>query len=96
MLAVNFTAFRLLIKRHDCCPGIMTGKLLPAFLACFDDENMSIRSECCITCGNILIREKEILSKLLHLATNDPIWKVKALAIQGISDMIYDSDCLFE
>ena len=61
----------------------MTAKLLPAFLQCFDDQYLSIRCECCITCGNLQIKEEQIIDKLIHLATFDPIWKVKALAIQG-------------
>ena len=61
----------------------MTAKLLPTFLQCFDDQYVSIRSECCITCGNLMIKEEQILDKLVHLATFDSMWKVKALAIQG-------------
>ncbi|KAK7109002.1 hypothetical protein V1264_013121 [Littorina saxatilis] len=64
--------------------GIMTAKLLPSFLQCFDDQYVSIRSECCITCGNLQIKEEQIQNKLVHLATFDPIWKVKALAIQAL------------
>ena len=63
----------------------MTAKLLPAYLQCFDDEYVSVRKETCITAGNLKIQEKEVIDKLLHLATHDPIWKVKALAIQGIT-----------
>ena len=61
----------------------MTAKLLPAFLKCFEDEYVSIRSEACITCGNLAIKDEEVIAKLLHLATFDTIWKVKALAFQG-------------
>lgn len=61
----------------------MTAKLLPAFLECFHDQYMSIRCECCITSGNLKITDEQVMSKLVHLATFDPIWKVKALAIQG-------------
>ena len=44
---------------------------------------MSVRSEVCITCGNLEIKDEEVVAKLLHLATFDTIWKVKALAFQG-------------
>lgn len=64
-------------------PGIMTAKLLPAFLECFQDNYVSVRMECCISCSNLKMNDPEILNRLLHLATYDPIWKVKALAIQG-------------
>lgn len=61
----------------------MTAKLLPAFLKCFEDDYISVRSEVCITCGNIQLNDEVVLEKLVHLATFDPIWKVKALAFQG-------------
>ena len=61
----------------------MTAKLLPAFLQCFADPYVSIRCEVCITCGNLQIKDEQVLNRLVHLATFDPIWKVKALAIQG-------------
>lgn len=61
----------------------MTAKLLPAFLLCFDDEYVAIRSEVCITAGNLAIKDEEVIAKLIHLATFDTIWKIKALAFQG-------------
>lgn len=62
----------------------MTAKLLPTFLKCFEDDYISIRSEVCITCGNIELKDEVVLEKLILLATFDPIWKVKALAFQGM------------
>ncbi|XP_053407054.1 uncharacterized protein LOC123546772 isoform X2 [Mercenaria mercenaria] len=64
--------------------GIMTAKLLPAFLKCFEDEYVAIRSEVCITCSNIAIKDEEVIAKLIHLATFDNIWKIKALAFQAL------------
>ncbi|XP_060595193.1 uncharacterized protein LOC132749447 isoform X3 [Ruditapes philippinarum] len=64
--------------------GIMTAKLLPAFLKCFEDEYVAIRSEVCITCGNIAIKDEEVIAKLIQLATFDNIWKIKALAFQAL------------
>ncbi|XP_067657047.1 HEAT repeat-containing protein 4-like isoform X2 [Haliotis asinina] len=64
--------------------GIMTAKLLPVFLECFDDPYVSIRVETCITSGNLEIKDDRVLEKLVYLATYDPIWKVKALAIQAL------------
>lgn len=61
----------------------MTAKLLPVFLKCFDDEYISVRLEACVTAGNLEIKDDQAIAKLIHLATFDPIWKVKALAIQG-------------
>jgi hypothetical protein len=64
----------------------MTAKLLPAFLECFSDQYVSIRCECCITSGNLQIKEESVIEKLVFLATYDTLWKVKALAIQGTSN----------
>ncbi len=61
----------------------MTAKLLPAFLNCFQDPYVSVRMEACIACSNLGIQDEQLLKQLIHLATYDPIWKVKALAIQG-------------
>ena len=61
----------------------MTAKLLPVFLQSFTDSYVSIRIEACISSGNLGVQDASILDKLVHLATYDPIWKVKALAIQG-------------
>ena len=63
--------------------GIMTAQLLPVFLDCFEDSYVSVRMEACIACKNLRIREPKVLSRLVFCATYDPIWKVKALALQG-------------
>ena len=65
----------------------MTAKLLPAFLECFEDSYVSVRTEVCIACTNLRIRDEQVLEKLVDLATFDPIWKVKALALQGRSSV---------
>ncbi|XP_052099876.1 HEAT repeat-containing protein 4-like isoform X2 [Mytilus californianus] len=67
--------------------GIMTAKLLPTFLKCFEDDYISIRSEVCITCGNIELKDEVVVEKLILLATFDPIWKVKALAFQALGNI---------
>ena len=63
--------------------GIMTAKLLPVFLDCFSDNYVSVRMEACLSCNNLRIKDPAVLEKLVFLATYDPIWKVKALALQG-------------
>lgn len=63
----------------------MTAKLLPALLECFHDEYVSVRTEACIACNNLKIIDERVVEKLLFLATYDPIWKIKALALQGIT-----------
>ena len=63
--------------------GIMTAKLLPALLKCFHDNYVSVRMEVCIACNNLKITDEQVVEKLVFLATYDPIWKIKALALQG-------------
>ncbi|XP_064629976.1 HEAT repeat-containing protein 4-like isoform X2 [Lineus longissimus] len=78
--------------------GIMTAKLLPIFLRCFEDSYVSVREQCCITCSNLKIKDDAVLSKLVDLASFDPIWKVKALALQALGkiDVLNDEirECL--
>ncbi|CAL1546069.1 unnamed protein product [Lymnaea stagnalis] len=64
--------------------GLMTSKLLPAFLDCFSEPYVSVRIEVCRTCGNLQIKEEQVLNRLVHLAAFDPIWQVKALAMQAL------------
>ena len=63
--------------------GIMTAKLIPVFLNCFHDSYVSVRMEACIACSNLRIKDPHVLDQLVFAATYDPIWKIKALAIQG-------------
>ena len=67
--------------------GFMTAKILPVFLKCFDDTFVSVRTEVCLACSNLVIQDDQIVQKLVHLATYDPIWKVKALAIQALGNI---------
>ena len=63
--------------------GIMTAKLLPAFLKCFTDNYVSVRMEVCHACNILRIKDPQVLDKLVFMATYDAIWRVKALAFQG-------------
>ena len=47
----------------------MTAKLLPAFLECFSDAYVSIRSEACITTGNLQVM---VLSLSLSVCLSGP------------------------
>ncbi|XP_041370063.1 HEAT repeat-containing protein 4-like isoform X2 [Gigantopelta aegis] len=76
--------------------GIMTAKLLPVFLKCFDDPYMSIRLEMCITSGNLGIKDERVVDKLVNIATYDPVWKVKATAVQALGKIGVTNDRIFE
>ena len=62
----------------------MTAKLLPIYLQCFEDSYVSVRKEACIAATNLKISDEQVLQHLINLATYDPIWTIKALAIQGL------------
>ncbi|PAA86491.1 hypothetical protein BOX15_Mlig000186g3 [Macrostomum lignano] len=64
--------------------GVMTGRLMSAFLACFDDQYASVRIAACVACSRLRIRDEQCVRGLLRLAAHDPWWKVKARAIQAI------------
>jgi len=66
--------------------GIMTVKLLGAFLQCFDDEFAEVRAEACIAASRLRIRDDQVISKLCNRIRDDAIHRVKALAIQGLSN----------
>lgn len=62
----------------------MTAKLMIPFMAAFRDEYVGVRKEVCIAAGNLGITDEPLIAELLRLANRDPIWRIKALAIQGI------------
>jgi len=63
-------------------------KLLSAFLQCFDDEFASVRAEACIASGRLRIHDNQVINRLSNLIRDDDIHRVKALAIQGLSDVV--------
>ncbi|KAF6023258.1 HEATR4 [Bugula neritina] len=64
--------------------GIMTAKLMLPFMRAFRDEYVAVRKEACIAAGNLRIQDDDLISELLRLANRDPIWRIKALAIQAL------------
>lgn len=49
--------------------------------------------EACVACMNLHLVNDAIVTKLVSLAANDRVWKVKALAMQGMSYKILDFWC---
>ncbi|XP_033098379.1 HEAT repeat-containing protein 4-like isoform X2 [Anneissia japonica] len=64
--------------------GIMTARLLPAYLQCFDDSYISVRLSAAKTAGILVINDEKVLRKLLFMTQFDTNWKVKAHAIQAL------------
>ncbi|XP_078263218.1 HEAT repeat-containing protein 4 isoform X2 [Rhinoraja longicauda] len=64
--------------------GVMTGKLMPSFLNCFQDDFIGVRREACLTAGVLKLKDEKVLAHLLRLMQSDHIWKVKAHAIKAL------------
>lgn len=62
--------------------GIMTTKLLPAYLNCFKDDFIQVRELACKSSQKLQLKDDKILATLLELAQYDQIPKIKACAIQ--------------
>jgi len=75
--------------------GIMTVKLLPAFLQCFDDEFAAVRAEACIAASRLRIHDEQVICKVSNLIRDDAIHRVKALAIQGLSVGSYENKTFY-
>eukprot|EP00058_Branchiostoma_floridae_P023494 XP_002608984.1 hypothetical protein BRAFLDRAFT_271698 [Branchiostoma floridae] len=67
--------------------GIMTARLLPPFMECFQDPYISVRIEVCNTAGHLRITDDAALNTLLEMAQFDPCWKVKAHAIHALGQI---------
>lgn len=74
--------------------GLMTVQLLPSFIRCFHDEYVSIREATCKAAGRIRIKDPSISSQLVRLASQDPIWQIKAYALQAIGQVGYIDDAV--
>uniref|UniRef100_A0A3P8ZDF5 HEAT repeat containing 4 n=1 Tax=Esox lucius TaxID=8010 RepID=A0A3P8ZDF5_ESOLU len=62
---------------------IMTAKLLPAFLRCFNDNFVAVRKQACVTAAALMMKDSLVLNQLIHLMKNDPAWEVKVAAISA-------------
>ena len=78
------------LQCHWWVVGIMTAKLMAPFMRSFRDEYVAVRKEACIAAGNLGINDDYLISELLRLGSRDPIWRIKALAIQGNLALIPD------
>ncbi|KAM9202484.1 HEAT repeat-containing protein 4 [Dugong dugon] len=66
---------------------LMTAKLLPNFLNCFNDDFVAVRQGACLAAGALQIRDKMVLECLLNLMQRDPYWKIKAFAIRALGQI---------
>ncbi|XP_074146175.1 HEAT repeat-containing protein 4 isoform X2 [Sminthopsis crassicaudata] len=63
---------------------LMTAKLLPDFLNCFNDDFVAVRREACLAAGALRIKDKMVSDSLMKLVHSDPYWKIKAFAIRAL------------
>ncbi|MGH0184472.1 UNVERIFIED_CONTAM: hypothetical protein FKN15_015060 [Acipenser sinensis] len=63
--------------------GIMTAKLLPAFLSCFNNDFVAVRQQACLTAATMCIPDELVFNQLLRMMQNEPVKEIKASAIHG-------------
>lgn len=67
--------------------GIMTARLLPSYLKCFDDAYIAVRIATTETASKLGLKDPDVLKKLLFLTEFDSNWKVKAHALKALGDI---------
>ncbi|KAI2654445.1 HEAT repeat-containing protein 4 [Labeo rohita] len=55
--------------------NIMTPKLLPTFLRCFNDDFVAVRKQACLTAASLMMDDQLVLDQLIYLMQNDPLWE---------------------
>ncbi|XP_058605964.1 HEAT repeat-containing protein 4 isoform X2 [Onychostoma macrolepis] len=64
--------------------NIMSPKLLPTFLQCFNDDFVAVRKQACLTAASLMMDDQLVLDQLINLMQNDPLWEVKVEAINAL------------
>ncbi|XP_067224292.1 HEAT repeat-containing protein 4-like isoform X2 [Chanodichthys erythropterus] len=75
---------------------IMTPKLLPTFLRCFNDDFVTVRKQACLTAASLMMKDQSILNQLINLMQNEPIWEVKVEAINALKKIGWMNTALRE
>ncbi len=65
--------------------GIMTDKMLGAYLKCFRDEHTTIRELACRSSQCIFQQYEQLVESLEFMLKYDPVAKLKAMAIRALS-----------
>ncbi|KAL1258323.1 hypothetical protein QQF64_011567 [Cirrhinus molitorella] len=76
--------------------NIMTPKLLPTFLRCFNDDFVAVRKQACLTAASLKMDDQLVLDQLIHLMQNDPLWEVKVEAINALGKIGWMNPALQE
>ncbi|XP_042630547.1 HEAT repeat-containing protein 4 isoform X1 [Cyprinus carpio] len=76
--------------------NIMTPKLLPTFLRCFNDDFVAVRKLACLTAASLMMDDQLVLDQLINLMQNDPLWEVKVEAIDALGQIGWMNPALQE
>uniref|UniRef100_A0A673LKE6 Si:dkey-13p1.3 n=1 Tax=Sinocyclocheilus rhinocerous TaxID=307959 RepID=A0A673LKE6_9TELE len=76
--------------------NIMTPKLLPTFLRCFNDDFVAVRKQACLTAASLMMDDQLVLDQLINLMQNDPLWEVKVEAIDALGKIGWMNPALQE
>ncbi|XP_041131298.1 HEAT repeat-containing protein 4 isoform X2 [Polyodon spathula] len=76
--------------------GIMTAKLLPAFLSCFNNEFVAVRQQACLTAAMMRIPDELVFNQLLRVMQNEPVKEIKASAIHALGQTSHVTPALRE
>ncbi|XP_043118782.1 HEAT repeat-containing protein 4 isoform X2 [Puntigrus tetrazona] len=76
--------------------SIMTPKLLPTFLQCFNDDFVAVRKQACLTAASLMMDDQLVLDQLINLMQNDPLWEVKVEAINALGKIGWMNPALQE
>lgn len=75
---------------------IMTPKLLPTFLRCFNDDFVTVRKQACLTAASLMMEDQAVLDQLINLMQFEPIWEVKVEAINALKKIGWMNPALQE
>uniref|UniRef100_A0A672RDJ1 Si:dkey-13p1.3 n=1 Tax=Sinocyclocheilus grahami TaxID=75366 RepID=A0A672RDJ1_SINGR len=76
--------------------NIMTRKLLPTFLRCFNDDFVAVRKQACLTAASLMMDDHLVLDQLINLMQNGPLWEVKVEAIDALGKIGWMNPALQE
>uniref|UniRef100_A0A671NCV3 Si:dkey-13p1.3 n=1 Tax=Sinocyclocheilus anshuiensis TaxID=1608454 RepID=A0A671NCV3_9TELE len=76
--------------------NIMTPKLLPTFLQCFNDDFVAVRKQACLTAASLMMDDQLVLDQLINLMQNDPLWEMKVEAINALGKIGWTNPALQE
>ncbi len=65
--------------------GIMTDRLLTAYLKCFRDEHTSVRELACRSAQCLFQQYDKLIDSLVFMVKYDPVARLKAMAIRALS-----------